>query len=113
MIVVAHDPELADNIRELLESEPGVTEQKMFGGIAFLVTGNMAIAASGQGGALVRIDKTDSERLVASTDAEVAVMGGRAMPGWLRVPAEALKTRKEVDRWVQLGVDRARSLPPK
>ncbi len=113
MIIVAYDPDLADTIRDLLESEPGVTEKKMFGGLAFLVHGNMAISASGQGGALVHIDPADSQRLVGSTSAEVAVMGGRAMRGWLRVPSEALDTRKQVASWVRRGVDHARTLPPK
>lgn len=113
MIIVVYDAELADTIRDLLAAEPGVTEKKMFGGIAFLVHGNMAISASGQGGALVHIDPADSQRLVGSTSAEVAVMRGRAMPGWLRVPSESLDTRKAVAAWVRRGVDFALTLPPK
>ncbi len=110
---MAYDPELADTIRELLEAEPDVTEKKMFGGLAFLVHGNMAISASGQGGALVRADPAESARVVGSTSAEVAIMRGRPMPGWLRVPSEDLGTPEEVAPWVRLGVDYARSLPPK
>ena len=113
MTDVAYDPELADTIRELLEAEPDVTEKKMFGGLAFLVHGNMAISASGQGGALVRADPAESARVVGSTSAEVAIMRGRPMPGWLRVPSEDLGTPEEVAPWVRLGVDYARSLPPK
>jgi TfoX/Sxy family transcriptional regulator of competence genes len=113
LAVVAYDIVLADTIRELLAPEPGVTEKRMFGGLAFLVHGNLAIAASGQGGALVRIDPADSARLVASTAAEVAVMRERTLPGWLRVPFEAMQNRKDVTGWVRLGVDYARSLPPK
>jgi TfoX/Sxy family transcriptional regulator of competence genes len=110
---MAYDQELADTIRELLAAEPDVTEKKMFGGIAFLAQGNMAISASGQGGALVHVDPEESQRIVGSTAAEVAVMRGRAMPGWLRVPSENLATRKDIASWVKLGVEYARSLPPK
>jgi TfoX/Sxy family transcriptional regulator of competence genes len=106
---MAYDEALADRIRELLAGEEGVTEQKMFGGLAFLVNGNMAVAASGQGGALVRVDPAESARLVETTGAEEMVMRGRAMSGWLRVePAE-----EELPEWVERGVSYARSLAPK
>ncbi len=82
---MAYDEALAERIRELVAKEKGLSEKKMFGGLAFLVGGNMAIAASGQGGILVRVDPAQSEKLVATTKASVAVMRGRAMPGWLRV----------------------------
>lgn len=85
----------------------------MFGGLAFLVGGNMAIAASGQGGILVRVGPERSERLVKTTKASVAVMRGRPMPGWLRVGAEDVGTKRQLARWVDLGVDCARSLPAK
>jgi TfoX/Sxy family transcriptional regulator of competence genes len=106
---VAYDEELADRIRSLVAGESGVTEQKMFGGLAFLVNGNMAVAASGQGGILVRVDPVESEQLVETTAAEEMVMRGRSMAGWLRVePAE-----DELPQWVERGVSYARSLPPK
>jgi TfoX/Sxy family transcriptional regulator of competence genes len=110
---MAYDEELADRIRALVASEPGLTEKKMFGGLAFLVGGNMAIAASGQGGALVRCDPEESDTLVASTSARPMEMRGREMAGWLRVESEALGSDHELARWVELGTSYARSLPPK
>lgn len=110
---MAYDEDLADRIRELLGGEPAVTEQRMFGGLAFLVGGNMAVAASGQGGILVRVDPAQSERLVAAGSAEVAVMGGRTMGGWLRVQPEQLRTKRQLAPWVRRGVDYARTLPAK
>ena len=110
---VAYDTALADRIRQLVGDEPGLSEQKMFGGLAFLIGGNMAIAASGQGGLLVRADPERSEELVASTSAESMVMRGREMRGWLRVAAEDAATDEELGRWVELGVGYAGSLPPK
>lgn len=110
---MAYDEDLADRIRELMGSESGVIEQRMFGGLAFLVTGNMAIAASGQGGILVRIDPADADVLVGSTKAVVAIMSGRKMRGWLRVAPEHLSTKRQLTVWVQRGVDNARSLPAK
>jgi TfoX/Sxy family transcriptional regulator of competence genes len=106
---MAYDEELADRIRSLFAREHGVTEQRMFGGLAFLVDGNMAVAASGQGGILVRVDPDDSARLVATTPAEEMVMRGRSMAGWLRVePSD-----DDLPQWVERGVSYARSLPPK
>jgi len=106
---VAYDEELAGRIRQLVSGEPGVTEKKMFGGLAFLVGGNMAVAASGQGGLLVRVDPDESEALVASSDARPMEMRGREMPGWLRVDPPD----DELAAWVERGVLFARSLPPK
>jgi len=110
---MAYDEALADRIRVSLDDLVGVTEKKMFGGVAFLVGGNMAIAASGQGGALVRVDPEESDHLVDTTNAEVAIMRGRPMTGWLRVPSADLRTTSEVARWVRLGTAYAGSLPPK
>jgi TfoX/Sxy family transcriptional regulator of competence genes len=110
---VAYDEELADRIRELVSSEADLTEQKMFGGLAFLIGGNMAIAASGQGGILVRADPEQSDELVATTKAELMEMRGREMRGWLRVDAEDVRTRDELATWVELGTSYARSLPVK
>jgi hypothetical protein len=106
---MAYDEALAARIRKLVAGEDGVAEQKMFGGLAFLVHGNMAVAASGQGGILVRVDPADSGRLVETTAAEEMVMRGRPIAGWLRVePAD-----DELPQWVERGVSYARSLPPK
>jgi TfoX/Sxy family transcriptional regulator of competence genes len=110
---VAYDEKLADRIRELIGGEPRLTEQKMFGGLAFLVDGNMAIAASGQGGALVRVDPATGDELVATTAAEPMEMRGRSMTGWLRVDAEHLTTKRQLAKWVDLGTAYARSLPVK
>jgi TfoX/Sxy family transcriptional regulator of competence genes len=110
---VAYDDDLARRIRELLSDHRGVTEQRMFGGLAFLVAGNMAIAASGQGGALVRVGPDQADRLVETTSAEMAVMRGRPMRGWLRVESADLRTKRQLERWVKLSTAFASSLPSK
>jgi TfoX/Sxy family transcriptional regulator of competence genes len=110
---VAYDEKLAERIRELLADERDVKEQRMFGGLAFLVGGNMAIAASGQGGALVRVDPEQSDDLVAKTNARPMEMRGREMRGWLRVDDDDLRTKRQLAKWVELGRAYARSLPPK
>ena len=110
---MAYDEALADRIRELVAGEPNLTEKKMFGGLAFLVGGNMAITASGQGGVLVRVDPARSDRLVDTTAAEVAVMRGRPMDGWLRVSAENVRTKRQLQKWVTLSSTYASSLPKK
>jgi TfoX/Sxy family transcriptional regulator of competence genes len=110
---VAYDEELADRIRELVGGESDLTEQKMFGGLAFLIGGNMAIAASGQGGVLVRVDPEQSDALLARTNARLMEMRGRKMKGWLRVDSEDVRTKRQLARWVELGTTYARSLPAK
>jgi TfoX/Sxy family transcriptional regulator of competence genes len=110
---VAFDEDLADRVRELIAGEAGLSVKKMFGGLAFLVGGNMAVAASGQGGLLVRVDPAASDGLVAEGAARVAVMRGRPMPGWLRVDAGSVPTRPQLAKWVELGAAYARSLPAK
>jgi hypothetical protein len=110
---VAYDGDLAERLRELLCHEERLTEKKMFGGLAFLISGNMAIAASGQSGILVRVDPTQSDKLVDTSHAEIAVMRGRPMDGWLRVASEHLLTKRQLAKWVDLGAAYARSLPPK
>jgi TfoX/Sxy family transcriptional regulator of competence genes len=110
---MAYDEDLADRIRELVAGERRLTEQKMFGGLAFLIGGNMAVAASGQGGILVRVDPEESGTLVSTTKAEPMVMRGRSMDGWLRVDAEDVRQKRQLAAWVKRGVAYARSLPPK
>jgi TfoX/Sxy family transcriptional regulator of competence genes len=110
---VAYDEDLAQRIRDLVAAQPGLTEQKMFGGLAFLIGGNMAVAASGQGGILIRADPDESQRLVKTTGASLMEMRGREMPGWLRVDAAELGGEAELARWVELGMSYARSLPAK
>src|SRR5437763_10299518 len=110
---MAYDEELADRIRDLLSGERNLSEKKMFGGLAFLVAGNMAIAASGQGGILVRADPAQSARLVAKSNASPMIMRGREMAGWLRVDAGDVRTKRQLARWVTIGATYARSLPAK
>jgi hypothetical protein len=110
---VAYDEELAARIRELVVDESNLTEQKMFGGLAFLIGGNMAVAASGRGGVLVRVDPAQSDALVATTNARVMEMRGRPMLGWLQVGPEDLRSKRQLARWVELGTTYARSLPAK
>ena len=110
---MAYDEDLANRVRELIGAEEGVTEKRMFGGLAFLIGGNMSIAASSQGGALVRVDPEDSDAAAARPHASLAVMRGRQMRGWVRVAPEGLRTKRELAAWVRRGVDYARSLPTK
>jgi TfoX/Sxy family transcriptional regulator of competence genes len=110
---MAYDEDLADRIRELIGGDPDVTEQTMFGGLAFLVGGNMSVAASGQGGLMVRIDPEDTDALLAKPHARPFEMRGRAMRGWLRVDAEGVRSKRELEQWVKRGVAYARSLPSK
>ena len=110
---MAYDEDLADRIRGLMAEEKGFAEKKMFGGLAFLIGGNMAVAASGQGGILVRVDPAASDKLVSTTKAHPMVMRGRAMDGWLRVDTEHVREKRQLARWVQRGVKYARSLPVK
>jgi TfoX/Sxy family transcriptional regulator of competence genes len=107
------DEALAQRIRDLAVGTPKLTEKKMFGGLAFLVGGNMAIAASRQGGILVRVDPGESPALVAKTAAELMVMRGRPMEGWLRVAAEDVRTEQSLASWVKRGTAYAASLPAK
>ena len=110
---MAYDEELAGRIRELVAGQGGISEKKMFGGLAFLVDGNMSVAASGQGGLLVRVDPDESDVLVQTAGVDPMEMRGRTMPGWLRVDSEAVRTKRQLATWVDRGVAFARSLPPK
>jgi TfoX/Sxy family transcriptional regulator of competence genes len=110
---VPYDEDLAQRIRALVATRRDLSEKRMFGGLAFLVGGNMAVAASGQGGILVRVGPERSDELSATTAASVAVMRGRPMPGWLRVDADHLKTGRQLKKWVDLGVGFAEFLPAK
>ncbi len=110
---MAYDEDLADRIRELMAGEADVTEMRMFGGLAFLVGGNMSVAASGQGGLMVRVDPAQTAALVGEPHAGPFEMRGRAMRGWLRVDAEGVRTKRQLEPWVRRGVAYARSLPPK
>lgn len=110
---MAYDQELADRVRVLLIGEP-VVEKKMFGGLAFLLRGNMSVSASGQGGLLVRVDPVDTDGLLAEPGAEEVDMRGRGpMKGWIRVSPEVLGDQETLGAWVSRGVAHARSLPAK
>ena|SRR5690349_9485516 len=110
---MAYDEDLADRIRELLGAHRGVEEKRMFGGLAFLINGNMSVAVSGGGGLLVRVPPDDTEKLLTRRHVEPMVMAGRETRGWLRVTAEGVRTKRQLQSWVTCGVDHARSLPPK
>ena len=110
---MAYDEDLANRIRELLAGEKGVTEKKMFGGLAFLIGGNMSVAASGQGGLLVRVDPGETDKLLKKPHVGLMEMGGRSMKGWLRVGDEGVRTKRQLEPWVKRGVGYAKSLPAK
>jgi len=110
---MAYDEDLANRIRELVLSQPGVSEKRMFGGLAFLINGNMAVSASGQGGLLLRVDPDETDALLAKPYAQRFEMRGRSMSGWLRVQPEGLRTKAQLQRWVTRGVGYAHSLPAK
>ena len=110
---MAYDEDVANLIREIIGAEPGLTEKRMFGGLAFLINGNMSVSASGQGGLLLRVDPDDTDKLLDAPHAEPFVMRGRAMQGWLRVAPEGVRAKRELEAWVSRGVAYARSLPSK
>jgi hypothetical protein len=110
---MAYDEDLASRIRDLIGLDPELTEKKMFGGLAFLIRGHMAISASGQGGVLIHVDPGRSADLAATNGVEIAVMQGREMPGWLRVGPADLASDDDLSGWVDIGIGYARSLPPK
>lgn len=110
---MAYDEDLADRIRELTDADPEVSERKMFGGLAFLVSGNMAVAASGSGGLMVRVDPDEAGELSARPHAGPFEMRGRPVDGWLRVESDGVRTRSELAPWVEQGIAYARSLPAK
>jgi TfoX/Sxy family transcriptional regulator of competence genes len=110
---MAYDEHLANRIRELVAMERGLTEQRMFGGLAFLIDGNMSVSASGKGGLLLRVDPAQTDALLGKPHAAAFEMRGRTMQGWLRVEAEGLRTKRQLEGWVARGVAYARSLPSK
>ena len=110
---MAYEEKLAERVREMLAEKDGIAEKKMFGGLAFLLNGNMAVAASGRGGLLVRVDPTDSEALTSLPHVELMQMRGRTMTGWIAVEPEALRSKRELAGWVRRGVDYAKRLPSK
>jgi hypothetical protein len=110
---MAYDLDLADRIRECIGAEPGVSERRMFGGLAFMINGNMSVSASRQGGLLVRVEPAQTEALTTRAHAQRFVMRGHELNGWLRIDPDGVQTKRDLTRWVALSVDYARSLPPK
>ena len=110
---MAYDEKLAHRVRALLEDESELTEQRMFGGLAFLVGGNMAVAVSGQGGLMVRVDPAESDVIVAKSNAKPMEMRGKPMRGWLRIDSDDLRTKRQLSRWVARGTAYTRALPAK
>jgi TfoX/Sxy family transcriptional regulator of competence genes len=110
---MAYDIDLADRVRTVVQAEPGLTERRMFGGLAFLIRGNMAVGASSQGGLLLRVDPAEAGSLLREPEVRPFRMRGRELTGWLRVDAAAVRTEEELREWVGHGVRYARSLRPK
>ena len=110
---MAYDADLGDRIRQVIADEEGLTEKRMFGGLAFLINGNMAVGVSGRGGVMLRCDPASSAEHVSPPHVERMVMRGREMDGWLRVEADPLEDDATLERWVTLGIAYARTLPPK
>jgi len=110
---MAYDEDLAHRLRELLADEDAITERKMFGGLAFLLHGNMSVSASRSGGLLVRIDPADTDAALARPHVERMAMGGRTMDGWITVAPAGLKTKRQLAAWVARGAAFAKTLPPK
>jgi TfoX-like protein len=110
---MAYDEETANRIREVVQHESGLSEMRMFGGLAFLINGNMAVAASGKGGLLLRCAPEQTAALIAEPHVGRFEMRGREMAGWLRVDQSAIKSDAALRRWVDVGLGYAASLPPK
>lgn len=110
---MAYDVELADRIRAVAGAEPGLTERRMFGGLAFLVHGHLAVSASGRGGLLLRVDPAETEALLARPHVRPFEMRGRELTGWLHVDPAAVATDPDLRTWVTTGLAYARTLPPK
>lgn len=110
---MAYDEDLANRIRELVAAEPTVVERRMFGGLAFVVDGHMAVAASGRGGLMVRVEPAEAARLCARAHTQPFEMRGVAMKGWLHVDSDGLRTKRQLEAWVDRGMVYARSLPAK
>ena len=110
---MAYDEDLANRIRELIASEAALTEKRMFGGLSFLIGGNMSVSVSRTGGLMVRVEPGETDAMLAKPHTRPMVMSGREVQGWLRVDAEGVRTKRQLERWVARGVTYARSLPAK
>ena len=110
---MAYDADLAERIREIVSTERAVTEKRMFGGLAFLIDGHMAVAAISEGGLMVRVPPDQTEKLLRREYAAPMIMSGREIRGWLRVEHDGVRTMRQLRPWVRHGVDYAKALPPK
>jgi len=110
---MAYDRELAERVRELIAAERGVDEKPMFGGLAFLLDGHMAVCVSGNGGLMVRVPAEDTEELLTRDHVAPMIMAGRQTRGWVRVAAEGVTHTRALRSWVDRGVAHAKGLPPK
>ncbi|WP_431240394.1 TfoX/Sxy family protein [Mycolicibacterium aichiense] len=110
---MAYDEDLANRLRELLATEHGVDEKRMFGGLAFLINGNLAVCASGQGGLMVRVPPEDTAGLLEREHTAPMIMAGRETRGWIRIGDAGVRTKRQLQSWVTRGVGHAKSLPPK
>ena len=110
---MAYDEDLAHRLRELLADEDAITEKRMFGGLSFLLHGNMSVSASRNGGLLVRIDPAETDAALARPHVKLMEMGGRTMAGWITVAPEGLKTKRQLEPWVKRSVAFAKTLPRK
>jgi TfoX/Sxy family transcriptional regulator of competence genes len=110
---MAYDEELAHRLREQVAGEAGVTEKAMFGGLAFLLHGNMAVTVSSHGGLMVRVGVEAAEEVLARPHTKQIEMRGRPMPGWIHVAAEGVKTKRQLGVWARRGLGYTRTLPPK
>ena len=108
---MAYDEDLADRLRSLLADEDAVAEKRMFGGLAFLIGGHMAVAAGSDGGLMARFDPAETDARVAEPGVGPMVMRGREMDGWARVEAAAVADDEALRPWVDRGVAYVRSLP--
>lgn len=110
---MAYDQALADRVREIVAASGQFSERKMFGGLAFMVAGHMAVAASGRGGIMLRVDPSRADELLAQPYCHPFEMRGRPVEGWLRIDPDGVRTKRQLERWVMRGVDYARALPPR
>ncbi len=110
---MAYDEDLAERVRELMAMTAGVDEKRMFGGLAFLVHGHMAVCVSGAGGLMVRVPAEDTAALLTRAHVEPMIMAGRETRGWVRVAAAGVTTTRQLQPWVTRGAEYASSLPPK
>ncbi|WP_433606761.1 TfoX/Sxy family protein [Dactylosporangium sp. CA-139114] len=108
---MAFDEHLAARVRKIVTEQPGVTEQRMFGGLAWLVHGHIAVVARHDGGLMVRVARPDHEAMLAEPGAATTTMRGRPLRGWITVAEHACATRSDLTTWVRRGLTHALTLP--